>query len=205
MASRQLLVFTFLLFFLEFTASIEYVSQAQLSQVGINVSDITISGISSGASFAVQLSVAYSSYIRGAAVFAGKPWGCEKSFTSWKPGQSESNCNNHPDQINTQTILNDVAKAQQSGLIDNIQNMSTGRYFVFRGNKDPIYQMVNGISALNLTRNFYQQWAKNAATQVFDDVDKLNVCLVTFSVLYKIFQSVVGGSLCSNNIIWLAM
>ena len=41
-----------------------------------NVSDITVSGISSGAFMAVQLHIAFSSIISGAAVYAGGPYWC---------------------------------------------------------------------------------------------------------------------------------
>ena len=41
-----------------------------------NVSDVTVSGLSSGAFMAVQLHVAYSSIISGAAVYAGGPYWC---------------------------------------------------------------------------------------------------------------------------------
>ena len=41
-----------------------------------SVSDVTVSGLSSGAFMAVQLHVAYSSIISGAAVYAGGPYWC---------------------------------------------------------------------------------------------------------------------------------
>jgi len=47
-----------------------------LPQLCVFTKNITVSGISSGADFVVQFSVAYSSMITGVGVFAGEPFSC---------------------------------------------------------------------------------------------------------------------------------
>ena len=47
-----------------------------LPELDINMDEIVISGISSGAFFTVQFSIAYSRLIKGAVVFAGGPYYC---------------------------------------------------------------------------------------------------------------------------------
>ena len=47
-----------------------------LPHLGLNPHTITVSGLSSGAFMAVQMHVAHSSLITGAAIFAGGPFGC---------------------------------------------------------------------------------------------------------------------------------
>jgi hypothetical protein len=49
---------------------------ATLGAYGVDTSRVTVSGLSSGAYMAVQLSVAYSSLFSGVAVIAGGPYGC---------------------------------------------------------------------------------------------------------------------------------
>ena len=52
-----------------------------ISLIRYNIQDVTVSGISSGGYMAVQLHVAYSSLIKGAAIFAGGPFYCADSST----------------------------------------------------------------------------------------------------------------------------
>jgi hypothetical protein len=47
-----------------------------LSKLNIDPKGISISGLSSGADFAAQFQVAYSSLLVGSGVFAGQPWRC---------------------------------------------------------------------------------------------------------------------------------
>eukprot|EP00003_Mantamonas_plastica_P023955 TRINITY_DN439_c0_g1_i2.p2 TRINITY_DN439_c0_g1~~TRINITY_DN439_c0_g1_i2.p2 ORF type:complete len:111 (+),score=24.94 TRINITY_DN439_c0_g1_i2:162-494(+) len=56
-----------------------------LKHAGVNIdtSNISVSGISSGGYMAVQYHVAYSRYVKGAAVFAGGPWECTIEFASF--------------------------------------------------------------------------------------------------------------------------
>ena len=49
---------------------------AALERYGVDPERVTVSGLSSGAYMAVQLSVAYSSVFRGVGVIAGGPYGC---------------------------------------------------------------------------------------------------------------------------------
>ncbi len=53
-----------------------YGTPAPLPKLNINASAISISGLSSGADFAVQFQVAFSSLISGVGVFAGQPYHC---------------------------------------------------------------------------------------------------------------------------------
>ena len=47
-----------------------------LPHLGLNPQTVTVSGFSSGGFMAVQMHVAHSSFIKGAAIFAGGPFGC---------------------------------------------------------------------------------------------------------------------------------
>lgn len=52
------------------------VSAGTLTQLNVNLSGTTVSGISSGAMMAGQFHVAHSAYIKGSAIVAGGPVGC---------------------------------------------------------------------------------------------------------------------------------
>ena len=51
-----------------------------LQRLNITADGISISGLSSGADFAAQFSVAYSGSIMGVGVFAGEPWHCSATM-----------------------------------------------------------------------------------------------------------------------------
>jgi poly(3-hydroxybutyrate) depolymerase len=136
---------------------------------------ITVSGISSGAAFAAQVAVAFSGTVRGAAIFAGKPWMCERvANAAWEPGVSESTCNVRPDLINLSALESAAAAAEQNGDIDPLSQMQQagGRYYVYRGSSDPIYREVDGVSALNYTASFFARYA--GTTAVKREIDTVN-------------------------------
>jgi poly(3-hydroxybutyrate) depolymerase len=136
---------------------------------------ITVSGISSGAAFAAQVAVAFSGTVRGAAIFAGKPWMCERVANAvWEPGVSESTCNVRPDLINLSALESAAAAAEQNGDIDPLSQMQQagGRYYVYRGSSDPIYREVDGVSALNYTASFFARYA--GPTAVKKEIDTVN-------------------------------
>lgn len=135
-----------------------------LPQLNILSSGITVSCISSGASFANRFAVSYSSVVSGAAIFAGKPWMCERvSNPGWIPGYPQSFCNIKPNLISNVSILEAAATAVLHGSIDDTAHMSLPchRYYVYRGQYDPIYQEVNGTSALNATYELYLDWTSS--------------------------------------------
>ena len=51
-----------------------------LRRLHIDTSKISVSGLSSGADFAVQFQVAFSKSIMGVGVFAGSPYGCQTTY-----------------------------------------------------------------------------------------------------------------------------
>eukprot|EP00035_Acanthoeca_spectabilis_P016668 m.345500 g.345500 ORF g.345500 m.345500 type:complete len:263 (-) comp16558_c0_seq5:2409-3197(-) len=146
-------------------------SLPKLPCLNVNQSTITISGISSGAAFAVQMSVAYSSLIEGAAIFAGKPWQCERlTNPAWVGGETSSTCNVHPDQIRVDVLLKAAHAAEAANQIDPLSGLTKSRYFVYRGIDDPIYREVGTVSALNITADFYAHFTGPAAVNRVIDV-----------------------------------
>ena len=54
---------------------------------------------------AVQYHVAHSATIRGAAVFAGKPYWCEKGVTRAVSHGNTDDCLKHPDQVDVSSLV----------------------------------------------------------------------------------------------------
>jgi poly(3-hydroxybutyrate) depolymerase len=54
----------------------------KLGAYNVNINTTTVSGLSSGGYMAVQLHVAFSSFIKGAGIFAGGPYHCAQGWLS---------------------------------------------------------------------------------------------------------------------------
>lgn len=92
----------------------------------------SISGFSSGAIFAAQFAVIYSSFIKGAGIIAGLPYDCATSNTGI--GESCFNASIIPDI----TGCINVTKSRSGITIDNISNMANQKIYMVSGSVDPI-------------------------------------------------------------------
>ncbi len=120
---------------------------------------VTISGLSSGADFAVQFAVAHSSIISGAAVFAGQPFSCaihrfqNSPVTAYSdpsvpfcdacgPGSTlvYDQCKNVLAGRTNHTELVELARSLESvGAIDGLEGVEGMRVWLFRGQLDRTY------------------------------------------------------------------
>lgn len=98
-----------------------------------NISDVTTSGLSAGAYMAVQMHVAYSETVSGAAVFAGGPYFCAKANLNTAEMQCMSYMMGGPDV--EQLISYTDAQALQK-TIDSPSNMKDDKVFLFSGRQD---------------------------------------------------------------------
>mmetsp|Transcript_18064 Transcript_18064/g.53502 ORF Transcript_18064/g.53502 Transcript_18064/m.53502 type:complete len:365 (+) Transcript_18064:3-1097(+) len=118
----------------------------------------TISGISSGADFAVQFHVAFSASLSGVGVFAGQPFQCAVTRFPRDELQNHTNpsvpvcagcpagtslvydhCKNHPQVVDVALLANSATSLAAAGKIDNTSNLHNHRVFLYRGTKDPCY------------------------------------------------------------------
>jgi len=98
----------------------------------INLSDTSVSGFSSGAFFAVQFHVAFSSILKGAAIFAGGPYDCAQDSESAATGVCLTGS------PNAATLVNITKQNYSSGLIDNPANLANEKVFLFGGADDNV-------------------------------------------------------------------
>jgi hypothetical protein len=98
----------------------------------IDLAETSVSGFSSGAFFAVQFHVAFSSIMKGAAIFAGGPYDCAQGSAN----TAETTClTGSPSASALVTITN---QNYASGAIDNPANLASERVFLFGGADDSV-------------------------------------------------------------------
>ena len=118
---------------------------------------VTVSGLSSGAFFAHQFHVAFSSLVKGAGIVAGGPYGCVEAIPNpWLPFWSVSldrvsaavvACTHYygdryyglrPSAPQAEDSLRIIREAADQGLIDNPSNLADSRVWLFHGKSDAI-------------------------------------------------------------------
>jgi hypothetical protein len=105
---------------------------AALPAYNAELNGTTVSGLSSGAFFAVQMHVAFSDFITGAGVFAGGPYDCARGALE----TAEMTCMQAltpPDAAIYEGITDARAKA---GAIDPTSNLAAHNVFLFSGRDD---------------------------------------------------------------------
>lgn len=145
----------------------------QLPALSIDPSSITISGISSGADFVVNLHVAHSQTIRGVGVFAGQAYHCavtrfpkdelvKKSEDTSVPvcdgcpintTLTYDHCKNHPEWVDVDLLVAFARNQSALGTIDNVSNIADGPLYFYRGTHDTCYKT----GAEEATLSFYSR------------------------------------------------
>lgn len=100
---------------------------------------ITVSGLSSGAFMAVQVHVAYSSWVSGAGVFAGGPFYCAEDSVA---GAFDT-CMYAVFPPNAQTYIGVTDQYAAAGKVDATGNLTNANVFMFSGKDDQtVHQIV---------------------------------------------------------------
>ena len=142
---------------------------ADLPQLNIDLQQTTVSGISSGAFMAVQMAVAKSASVRGAAITAGGPYNCALDAANGYlvaagagAMTSIARCMQGDPSLPAQPIT-DVQLAQmvstandwaQKGKIDPVSNLANQAVWVFHGYNDGIVKLPVSQALLQWYGNF---------------------------------------------------
>jgi hypothetical protein len=102
------------------------------SKLHVVLDETSVSGLSSGAFMAVQFHVAFSSIMKGAAVFAGGPYHCANGSES----TAESNCMYPTSAPSIAPCVTITKQYAASGDIDDPSNLSSQKVFLFGGADD---------------------------------------------------------------------
>lgn len=135
-----------------------FVSNPDLPALNIDKNAVTVSGLSAGAFMAAQLSVAYSSLIKGAGIVAGGAYSCARGDVE----VAQNVCMKNPDSISVADLKEVTLKNHREGLIDDPQeNLKNQKIFVIHGSED---KTVLPNSGLKLTE-FYQAFDNQPETE----------------------------------------
>lgn len=107
-------------------------SATSLASYDVDPRTVTVSGISSGAFMAVQLQVAYSSRIHGAAIVAGGPYDCAQGTASTATGPCASGIGLPA----TSALVAYAATQAASGAIDPTNDIGGKPIYMFSGTND---------------------------------------------------------------------
>jgi poly(3-hydroxybutyrate) depolymerase len=122
----------------------------RLPPYGANLSETSVSGLSSGAAMALQFHVAHSGIVKGAGIIAGVPYDCAEQSTN----QATNNCMKPdaghpvPDPAHLTNITDSLAR---SGAIDDVANLNDARVWLFSGRKDEVVHPV----VMDAARDYY--------------------------------------------------
>lgn len=128
-------------------------SITSLVTASIPRTDVTVSGLSSGAAMATQLHIAFSKNISGCGILAGAPYYCAGVGTS-------SGCMLGSVYISVSALQSQINSYASSGSIDSPTNMVNDRVYVFSG----IYDTVQSPLAVQLNPQLYAKFKANVTT-----------------------------------------
>ncbi|MGE3229967.1 MAG: poly(3-hydroxybutyrate) depolymerase [Hyphomicrobium sp.] len=157
-------------------ASADDKTLAKLPALAANISETSVSGISSGAYMAGQFQIAHSKIVAGAAIIAGGPYGCaESAFADLMlgPGVAFLNLSKAINGCmlnalalwgipNVDMLVEKTQKLAEQGRIDPLSDLQSDRVYLFSGSNDhtvvpaivkaayEFYQRI-GIAESNLT------------------------------------------------------
>lgn len=160
-----------------------------LGSYKVDISQTSVSGLSSGAFMTSQLYVVHSDIMVGAGIVAGGPYLCAQSYltiTSWE--DASSTCMSPKTSFsgpNTPVLLQKAQQYAEAGLIDALDNLKDDRIYLFTGKNDRTVTT----QVVDETRNFFLkvgvpdsaiQYARDTenAGHAFITLDKGNECSV---------------------------
>jgi uncharacterized protein (TIGR03382 family) len=149
-------------------------AQTALQTYSVDPSTVTIAGISSGGFMAVQMHVAYSSAIHGAAIFAGGPYYCAQASESTAVGACESGSG-----LTLSTFESYTASEANAGAIDSPSNLSGQPVYLFSGTGDTTVHQ----ATMNVLQQYYENYSSvvtynnnTAAEHGWISLDGPNAC-----------------------------
>lgn len=99
------------------------------------ISDVTVSGVSSGGYMAVQMHISYSSIINGTAAFAAGPFYCAEGTIAYAENKCMSNTLGLPD---TAKLIALTYSDEVLGYIDPVYHLKDDRVYIFSGQYDSV-------------------------------------------------------------------
>jgi poly(3-hydroxybutyrate) depolymerase len=128
-----------------------------LTGLDIDLTQTSVSGISSGAFMAVQFGVAFSSIVKGIGVFAGGPFDCSEGTLPNAEGQC-ADATSAPD---VTPMIAATKSLASSGAIDATTNLASMRVFLFGGADDAVVSPF----VMDAAQSYFQAFLPAASIQ----------------------------------------
>jgi len=125
--------------------------------LNIDISQTSVSGMSSGGYMAVQFGVAFSSIVKGIGVFAGGPFDCAQGSLTTAEGE----CSTGSTAIDVTPLVTATNSLFSAGKIDDPKNLATARIYIFGGADDEIVNPV----VVDATEAYFVSFVPSAAIQ----------------------------------------
>lgn len=153
----------------------------ELSPLNLDLTDVTVSGLSSGGYMATQFHLAHSDWVKGAGVLAGGPYYCAQNDIT----TALSQCVNKMDTPVDISALNKVVKGYESaGKIAPLSELKDAKVWLFHGTQDK--RVIDKVSDLLYTQ--YQQWT-----------DTQNIKYVNDKPIAHLFPTLQSGGNCTTS------
>jgi len=135
---------------------INYSTSQTLAGYGGDVNSVSVSGISSGAAFAIQFHVAYSSQVIGVGAVAGVVFYCAGATLT-----GATLCMETPAIINVDYFVQVTRTTAATGFLDDVSGMSGDKVYIFDGTLDTVVLPENGPKI----QEYYQNFGADIATE----------------------------------------
>jgi len=156
--------------------------QSKLPGFNANIHDSTVSGLSSGGFFAVQLHVAYSATFSGAAIFAGGPYDCAEGSVETAFQQ----CMYAFIPPNFEKFIKITDTRVAAGMLDATSNLANARVYMFSGTVDTTVKQTVMDSLYSYYTHYitngsvvYEKTWKAAHTFPTDETTNINPCTIS--------------------------
>lgn len=154
------------------------------SRPDLNIADLSISGLSSGADFVSQMLVAYADKFVGGGIFAGQPYRCAVTYFSGETTESPNDqvpycdgcppnktvtydhCKNNPSIVDVSVLKSKYEQLAAGGGVGDVNAISKLRVYMYRGTKDRTYK--SGV--VEKTRDFFAQLIPVTQLELKNDV-----------------------------------
>ncbi len=139
------------------TNDVAVVTDASVPHLTIDLQSTSVSGISSGGFMAVQFHVAFSSIMKGAAIFAGGPYMCSNgSLTT-----ATTTCEQGAPAVDVPSLVATTKQFSSSGAIDDWNGLASQRVFLFGGADDTIVKP----AVVDATNAYYASFVPSSSIQ----------------------------------------
>lgn len=153
----------------------------QLPSLSLDLSNVTVSGLSSGGYMATQFQLAHSDWVKGVGVIAGGPYYCAKGDITTALAQC---VNKIEGSVDLEAINAQIARYESEGKIAPISNMKDAKVWLFHGTQDT--RVVTQVS--DLLHKQYQSWT-----------DTNNIAYINDKPMAHVFPTLSNGINCMES------